>query len=87
MCLAIPGKVTELLVENDLPMARVDFGGIVKPICIAHVPDLAIGDYALVHVGFAIGRIDEAEARRIFAMLESSEALDELRQVDADEVP
>lgn len=87
MCLGIPGKVTDLYQENGLPMGKVDFGGICKPVCTAHVPDLAVGDYTLVHVGFALTRIDEAEAKQVFTFLEKMNELDELRRGETDEVP
>ncbi len=70
MCLAIPGKV--LTIAGDDPLtrtARVDFGGIVKEINLAFTPEACVGDYVLVHVGFAITLIDEAEADRVFAHL------------------
>lgn len=86
MCLGIPGRVVELYSENDLPMGKVDFGGITKAVCLAHVPELQIGEYALVHVGFALARIDEQEARQIFAFLESMNELGELRAGSRDEV-
>jgi hydrogenase expression/formation protein HypC len=73
MCLAIPGKLLELTREEDLRMGRVDFGGVCKRICLEHVPDAQPGDYLLVHVGFALARIDEAEAQRIFALLRGDE--------------
>ena len=69
MCLAIPGKVVETYREHELLMGKVDFGGVCKRVCLEHLPDLAVGDYALVHVGFAISRIDEAEAQQVFAFL------------------
>ena len=62
MCLAIPGRITEVFRENDVLMGRIDFGGVRKQICLEYLPDIAIGDYALVHVGFAIARVDEKEA-------------------------
>ena len=70
MCLAIPGRITS--VTDDAPLmrrARVDFGGILKEISLAFVPDAAIGDYVLVHVGFAISKINEEEAGRVFEYL------------------
>ncbi len=69
MCLGIPGKVTSLLPESDPPMGKVDFGGIAKDICLAYTPEARVGDYVIVHVGFAISRIDEAEAQEIFSYL------------------
>jgi hydrogenase expression/formation protein HypC len=78
MCLAIPGRVIETFREHDTLMGKVDFDGIVKKVCLEHVPDIAIGDYALVHVGFALSRIDEREARRIFDFLKEMKGLEEL---------
>ncbi len=70
MCLAVPGKVLEIYEKDDLPMGKVDFGGIAKDICLAYTPDAQVGQYVLVHVGFAISQIDEAEAEEIFSYLE-----------------
>ncbi len=70
MCLGIPGKVLEIHQENDLPMGKVQFGGIIKEICLAYTPEAQVGDFVIVHVGFAISRIDEAEAEEIFTYLE-----------------
>jgi hydrogenase expression/formation protein HypC len=69
MCLGIPGKVAETYLQNELPMAKVDFGGIRKEICLAYVPEAAVGDYVIVHVGFALSRVDEKEAEQIFEYL------------------
>jgi hydrogenase expression/formation protein HypC len=69
MCLAVPGRVVELLGEEDLRAARVDFGGVVREVSLAFVPEAAVGDYVLVHVGFAIARIDEASAQAAFETL------------------
>ncbi len=80
MCLAVPGKV--LSVSGDPPYdlaGRVSFGGIVKEVSLAYVPDARPGDYVIVHVGFALSKVDEAEAKRVFEYLESTEGLDELR--------
>lgn len=71
MCLGIPGKIVETFQRDDLLMGRVSFGGIVKEICLAYVPEAVAGDYVLVHVGFAISRIDEKEAEEIFSYLEA----------------
>jgi hydrogenase expression/formation protein HypC len=70
MCLAVPGKLVEVRPQDDLPMGRVEFGGIVKDVCLAYTPEAQVGDYVLVHVGFALSRIDEAEAREMFQLLE-----------------
>ncbi|MGA2031579.1 MAG: HypC/HybG/HupF family hydrogenase formation chaperone [Thermoguttaceae bacterium] len=71
MCLAIPGKLLEIRTENDLPVGKVAFGGITKEVCLVYTPEAVVGDYVIVHVGFAISRLDEAEARQIFADLEA----------------
>ncbi len=76
MCLGIPGQISAVwtAAESELPMARVDFGGVSKEICLAFEPEAQVGDYVMVHVGFAISRIDEEEAQ---------ETLDLLRQMGA----
>jgi hydrogenase expression/formation protein HypC len=87
MCLGIPGKVTETYREHDMLMGKVDFGGVSKRVCLEHVPESQIGDYVIVHVGFALSRIDEPEARRVFEFLEGMNELDDLKLGGADEVP
>ena len=79
MCLGVPGKVVEVM-ENPLGMtyAKVSFGGIVKEVCLAYVPEARVDDYVLVHVGFAISKIDEAEAARVFEFLDGMGELQEL---------
>ncbi|HET9494253.1 MAG TPA: HypC/HybG/HupF family hydrogenase formation chaperone [Chloroflexia bacterium] len=79
MCLGVPGKV--LSIEHNgtgLPTGKVSFGGITKDVCLAYAPDARVGDYVIVHVGFAISRIDEEEARAVFSYLERMEELAEL---------
>jgi hydrogenase expression/formation protein HypC len=71
MCLALPGEIVERR-EGALPMALVRFGTVRREVCLAYVPDAAIGDWVIVHVGFAIQRLDEAEARRTLALLAST---------------
>ena len=66
----IPGKLVETYQQDDLPMGQVYFGGILKEVCLAYTPEAQLGDYVLVHVGFAISRIDEAEAEEILSYLE-----------------
>ena len=81
MCLAIPGKIASI--SGDDPLLRtgkVDFGGILKEANLAYVPEAKVGDYVIVHVGFAISRVDEAEARQVFEYLREMEELSELRQ-------
>jgi hydrogenase expression/formation protein HypC len=79
MCLGIPGKVVETYREHDVLMGKVDFGGVGKRVCLEHVPGVRVGEYVLVHVGFALSVLDEAEARRVFDLLESMNQLDELK--------
>ncbi len=70
MCLAIPGRVLEIDKEDGLlRMGRVDFGGIVREVCLAYVPEVQVGDYVIVHTGFAIQRLDEEEARETLRLL------------------
>jgi hydrogenase expression/formation protein HypC len=78
MCLGVPGRIVETFVEHGVRMGRVDFGGITKQACLEHVGDAGPGDYVLVHVGFALARLDEAEARRVFELLDGMRLLDEL---------
>lgn len=85
MCLGIPGKVIELGREHDILMGKVDFDGIVKRVCLEHVPEIGVGDYALVHVGLAITKIDEEEARKIFEFLKGTNDLEELTPSGVDE--
>ncbi len=70
MCLGIPGQVREIYEANGVRMGTVDFAGITKEVCLAYVPEIAVGDYTIVHVGFAITQLDEASAQeslRLFA--------------------
>lgn len=69
MCLGVPGKVLDVT-GGELRLGRVAFGGIVKRICLAYVPEAEIGDYVIVHAGFAISRIDEESAQRTFSYLD-----------------
>ena len=80
MCLGVPGRVTAI-VENALgmTMGTVDFGGIRKEVCLAYVPEVKVGDFVVVHVGFAISRVDEAEAAKVFELLKEMGELAELK--------
>ncbi len=79
MCLGVPGKVLEIQPDElGMNMARVSFGGIVKEVCLAYVPEAEVGDYVVVHVGFAISRIDEEEAAQVFEYLREMGELEEL---------
>jgi hydrogenase expression/formation protein HypC len=70
MCLGIPGRVTEIRDEAGLAMGKVDFGGVRKDACLAYLPEVQIGDYVIVHVGFAISKVDEAEALKTLEILD-----------------
>ena len=65
MCLAIPGKIIELSEKNGVKMSKVDFGGITREACLEYVPEARIGEYVMVHVGFAISKVDEEEAAEL----------------------
>ena len=78
MCLGIPGRVVETFEEHEILMGKVSFDGVVKKVCLAHVPDAEPGEYVLVHVGFALSRIDEEHAREVFDLLEEMGSLEEL---------
>jgi hydrogenase expression/formation protein HypC len=80
MCLGIPGKVIETYREDDVLMGKVEFGGVSKRVCLEHVPEVRPNDYVLVHVGFALSRIDEEEAGRVFEFLEGMNQLGELEE-------
>jgi len=79
MCLAIPGKVIEVFEDRGLRMGRVDFGGTVKKACLEQLPEAGVGDYVLVHVGFALSLVDPAEAERTYRFLEELGQLDDLK--------
>lgn len=68
MCLGVPGKVLEIREERGTRMATVDFGGVTKNICLAYLPDAEVGDYTIVHAGFAITKLDEASALETLQM-------------------
>jgi len=76
MCLAVPGEVLEIFEQDDTKMARVDFGGVTKEVCLAYVPDIQVGDYTIVHVGFALQRLDEQSAKETLALFRQMGELD-----------
>lgn len=79
MCLGIPGRIVEMRDDAGLAMGVVDFGGVRREVCLAYVADeVDVGDYAVVHVGFAISKVDEEEAKRTFEVLREMSQLDEL---------
>lgn len=73
MCLAVPGKILSIHGEDLFRTGRVSFGGLVKEVSLAYVPEACMGDYVIVHAGFALSRLDEAEAMRVFACLDEME--------------
>jgi len=84
MCLAIPGRITEIFESQGMRMAKVDFGGISREACLAYVPEAAPGQYVMVHVGFAISAVDEEEAARTYKYLEE---MDQLAEIHAETEP
>lgn len=81
MCLAVPGKITSISGEEPLSrIGKIDFGGILKEASLAYVPEAQVGDYVIVHVGFAISRVDEEEAQKVFEYLREMEELAELEE-------
>jgi len=78
MCLGIPGRVVSREAEDGLLMGRVDFGGVARKVCLEHVQDVVVGEYVLVHVGFALSKIDAVEAQKIFELLIELDQLSEL---------
>ena len=78
MCLSIPGKVLEINFQEGVKFGKVDFGGIQKRVCLEYLTDVVVGEYALVHVGFAIAKVDEEEAEKTYKLLE------EMGQVEAE---
>jgi hydrogenase expression/formation protein HypC len=84
VCLAIPGRVLEIVQSGDLRSGRVQFGGIVRNVRLDFVPEADAGDYVMVHVGFAISRVDEQEAERTYELLQAMGALKEELGADSD---
>jgi hydrogenase expression/formation protein HypC len=82
MCLGVPGKILQCFESQGLRMARIQFGGIVREACLECVPEARVGDFVLVHVGFAISRMDEEEAARAYRLLEE---LGQLKEIELGE--
>ncbi len=79
MCLGVPGKILQIEPNPlGMTMGKVSFAGIVKEVCLAYVPEVQVGDYVVVHVGFAISKVDEQEAMQVFAFLREMDELKEL---------
>ena len=77
MCLAVPGRVLSVAEQDGTTMAQVDFGGLQKEVCLAYIPDVEVGEYVIVHVGFAIQRLDEKSAQQTLADFERLGILEE----------
>lgn len=75
MCLGVPGKVIELYQANGMKMGKVDFGGVIREACLEYLPEIQIGDYTIIHVGFGISRLDEKEARETLELLQQIDML------------
>jgi hydrogenase expression/formation protein HypC len=84
MCLAVPGRVVEVQDFQGIKMGKADFGGIVKRICLEYTPDVQVGDYVVVHVGFALSKVDQEEAARTYQLLEE---MNQLAELEVAEVP
>ncbi|RIK27616.1 MAG: hydrogenase assembly protein HypC [Chloroflexi bacterium] len=82
MCLGVPGKVIEIYETNGVRMGKVDFGGLTKEVCLAYVPEVELGDYTIIHVGFAITRLDEESAQESLALIRQIGSLEEELAVD-----
>ena len=81
MCLAIPGKVERISGDDPITrLGRINFGGVVKEASLAYVPEVDVGDYVIVHVGFALSKVDEAEAQKVFEYLKRMDELAELKE-------
>ncbi len=77
MCLGVPGKIVEIYEANGLKMGKVDFGGVYREACLAYIPEAQVGDYTLIHVGFAISLLSEEEAQESLAALQEIVNIDQ----------
>ncbi len=85
MCLGVPGKILEIYDKSGLSMGRIDFGGVTREVCLAYVPEAKVGDYAMIHVGFALNLLSEEEAQESLALLK--QLADVEAKMDQDEIP
>ncbi len=84
MCLAVPGRIASLTGEDPITRTgKIDFGGVLKEVSLAYVPEANLGDYVIVHAGFALSRVDEAEAQEVFEYLRKMQELDDLNPGDS----
>jgi hydrogenase expression/formation protein HypC len=77
MCLGIPGKVVKLYEVNGMKMAKIDFSGVIKEACMEYLPEIKVGDYTIIHVGFGLSIVDEKEANEIMQLLNQIAAVEE----------
>ena len=84
MCLAVPGKIIEIYESGGLKMGKVDYGGVVREACLAYVPEAHVGEYAVVHVGFALNVLDEVEALKTLAMFKEIDLLAGVEEVEVE---
>jgi len=77
MCLGIPGKIVEIYETNGLRMGKIDFGGVTREACLAYVPEAQLGEYTVIHVGFAISQLSEEEAQETLALIREIANMDE----------
>ncbi len=82
MCLGVPARIDEIYSKDGLRMARVDFGGVSREVCLDYVPEAMVGNYCIIHVGFAISLLSEAEAQETLALLNEISELEENAEID-----
>jgi hydrogenase expression/formation protein HypC len=80
MCLAVPGRLIDVFADGDMRMGKVSFGGVVRTVCLECLAEAVPGDYVLVHVGFALSRIDEEEAKKVFELLAEMDPSSDLEE-------
>ena len=87
MCLAIPGRITSISGEDPLGrVGKIDYGGVLKEVSLAYVPEAQVGDYVIVHVGFALSRVDPEEANKVFEYLREMQELADLEESPGESV-
>jgi hydrogenase expression/formation protein HypC len=86
MCLGIPGKIVDIYEANGLKMGKIDFGGVTREACLAYVPEAQLGEYTVIHVGFAISQLSEEEALETLALIREIANMDEELGIEPGEV-
>ncbi len=87
MCLGVPARIEEIYSKDGLQMARVDFGGVSREVCLDYVPEAKVGDYCIIHVGFAISLLSEAEAQETLALLNEISELEDNAEIGTASLP